>query len=108
MTVVPCALRWSGRITGPAAQGSRGARHRNDRELFTETSRPMNTEEDFLRAILDDVNDALRRLVFADWLEERGDPRAEWLRIDCELGKLRPRDKRRPALEARKQEVWEA
>jgi uncharacterized protein (TIGR02996 family) len=68
----------------------------------------MTTEEDFLRVILDDINDASRRLVFADWLEERGDPRAEWLRIDCELATLGLKDNRRPALEARKRKLGEA
>jgi uncharacterized protein (TIGR02996 family) len=34
-------------------------------------------------------NDALR-LVYADWLEERGDPRAEYLRLECLLAKGEP------------------
>ena len=68
----------------------------------------MPTEDDFLRAILDDVDDASCRLVFADWLEERGDPRGEWLRIDCELAKVGPKDRRRKALEARKQQLRES
>jgi uncharacterized protein (TIGR02996 family) len=68
----------------------------------------MTTEEDFLRAILDDIHDAWRRLVFADWLEERGDPRAEWLRIDCELARPGLEDDCRPALEARKRQLEEA
>ncbi len=67
----------------------------------------MTTEEAFLRSILDDVHDPLRRLVFADWLDDHSDPRAEWLRLDCELDGLGLRDDRRPALEARKQQVWE-
>jgi uncharacterized protein (TIGR02996 family) len=68
----------------------------------------MTTEEAFLRSVLDDIHDPLRRLVFADWLDDHGDPRAEWLRIDCELAGLSQRDDRRPALEARKREVGEA
>jgi uncharacterized protein (TIGR02996 family) len=68
----------------------------------------MITEEDFLRAILDDINDASCRLVFADWLEERGDPRAEWLRIECALANLGPKDDCRPTLEARKRELGES
>jgi uncharacterized protein (TIGR02996 family) len=68
----------------------------------------MTTEEAFLRSILDDIHDPLRRLVFADWLEEHGDPRAEWLRIDCELAGLGRQDERRPALEARKRELGES
>jgi uncharacterized protein (TIGR02996 family) len=47
---------------------------------------------------LDDIRDPLRRLVFADWLDAHGDPRAEWLRLDCELAGLDHRDGRRPML----------
>src|SRR4051794_22279828 len=68
----------------------------------------MTTEEGFLRAILDDINDASRRLVFADWLEEQGDPRGEWLRLDCALAQLGAKDRRRKALDARKQQLWES
>jgi len=32
------------------------------------------------------------RLVFADWLEERGDTRAEFIRLQCQLANLRARD----------------
>jgi uncharacterized protein (TIGR02996 family) len=68
----------------------------------------MVTEEAFLLSVLDDIHDPSRRLVFADWLEDHGDPRAEWLRIDCELGGLGQKDDRRPALEARKRALWDA
>jgi uncharacterized protein (TIGR02996 family) len=37
-------------------------------------------EEAFLAAILQRPGDDLPRLVYADWLEERGDPRADFLR----------------------------
>lgn len=39
----------------------------------------------FLRAIAEEPDDDACRLVFADWLEERGDWRAEFLRVDCRL-----------------------
>ena len=39
----------------------------------------------FLRAIAANPADEAKRLVFADWLEERGDWRAEFLRLDCQL-----------------------
>jgi uncharacterized protein (TIGR02996 family) len=68
----------------------------------------MTTEDGFLRAIAFAINDRLPRLVFADWLDEQGDPRAEWLRLTCELDELGPKDGRRPALEARKQALWDA
>lgn len=43
------------------------------------------------------------RMVFADWLEDRGDPRAEFIRVQCRLAKLRMRDPEYAALEARSQ-----
>jgi uncharacterized protein (TIGR02996 family) len=39
----------------------------------------------FLDAIADHPEDASVRLVFADWLEERGDPRAELMRLQAQL-----------------------
>ena len=41
----------------------------------------MNEEAAFVRAMLDAPEDTALRLVFADWLEERGDPRGELLRL---------------------------
>jgi uncharacterized protein (TIGR02996 family) len=38
-------------------------------------------EAAFLRAIADDPADDTNRLVYADWLEERGDPRGEYIRL---------------------------
>jgi uncharacterized protein (TIGR02996 family) len=46
---------------------------------------PMSTEESFMKAILDAPDDDGLRLVFADWLEERGDPRAEFIRVQFAL-----------------------
>ena len=40
----------------------------------------MNEEEAFQRALDEHPEDWQTRLVFADWLEERGDPRAEGYR----------------------------
>src|SRR5271154_4570735 len=41
----------------------------------------MNEEYSFLQAMLANPSDAALRLIFADWLEERGDPRGELLRL---------------------------
>jgi uncharacterized protein (TIGR02996 family) len=41
----------------------------------------MNQEAAFLEALLGEPGDTGLRLVFADWLEERGDPRGELLRL---------------------------
>lgn len=46
----------------------------------------MTTEEDFQAALDADPNDHQTRLVLADWLQDRGDPRAEGYRA---LGTLR-------------------
>lgn len=40
----------------------------------------MTTEEDFQRQLDSDIEDHHTRLVFADWLEEHNDPRAEGYR----------------------------
>jgi uncharacterized protein (TIGR02996 family) len=44
--------------------------------------------DDFFHAILDDPDSDDPRLVFADWLEEHGDPRSEFIRLQCELDRL--------------------
>ncbi len=45
----------------------------------------MNEEQAFVQAIDETPLDPLPRLIYADWLEDQGDPRAEWLRLDCQL-----------------------
>lgn len=41
----------------------------------------MADEQGFLKAILERPDDDARKLVYADWLDEQGDPRAEYLRL---------------------------
>ncbi len=48
----------------------------------------MIDETAFLRRILARPADALNRGAYADWLEKRGDPRAQFLRMDPELAHL--------------------
>jgi uncharacterized protein (TIGR02996 family) len=48
-------------------------------------------EDPFILAILDAPEDEAPRLIYADWLEERGDARGEYLRLDCQLAAL-PQD----------------
>jgi uncharacterized protein (TIGR02996 family) len=45
----------------------------------------MNEEVPFLKAMLALPGDSVTRLVYSDWLEERNDPRGEFLRLDTEL-----------------------
>jgi uncharacterized protein (TIGR02996 family) len=53
----------------------------------------------FLEAIAARPDDDTPRLVYADWLEERGDPRGAFVRVQCALERLSADDPRRPALE---------
>jgi uncharacterized protein (TIGR02996 family) len=50
----------------------------------------MTTEDDFQSALDADPEDGQTRLVFADWLEERGDPRADGYRAMGRLGLRAP------------------
>jgi uncharacterized protein (TIGR02996 family) len=63
----------------------------------------MNDEMMFLRALQKKPNDAVTRLVYADWLEEEAPPggadRAAYLRVEAEWADLPEEDERRPALE---------
>jgi carbon storage regulator len=61
-------------------------------------------EVPFLKAITDEPGDEGARLVFADWLEERGDPLGEFLRNQCQLAKATPQV--RKGLERRQQALW--
>jgi uncharacterized protein (TIGR02996 family) len=46
------------------------------------------TNQDFIDAILAEPDDDTPRLIYADWLEERGDPRAEFIRLQVELATM--------------------
>jgi uncharacterized protein (TIGR02996 family) len=48
----------------------------------------MTPEEAFLQALIESPDDDTPRLIFADWLEERGDSRGEFLRLECRLRSL--------------------
>ena len=51
------------------------------------------TESAFLDALTADPSDYTTRLVYADWLEERGDARAAFVRADAALATIWPEDK---------------
>lgn len=48
----------------------------------------MNEENAFFQAVLASPEDTTLRLIYADWLDERGDPRGEFLRIVLEMSPL--------------------
>jgi uncharacterized protein (TIGR02996 family) len=68
----------------------------------------MSHEEGFLRAILETPDDDGPRLVCADWLAERGDPRGEFIRLQCAAARMPADDQRGPALRAREEELLAA
>jgi uncharacterized protein (TIGR02996 family) len=47
----------------------------------------VNEDEAFIRAIVDNPGDDVARLVYADWLDERDDPRGTYLRAEFEWAK---------------------
>lgn len=54
----------------------------------------MTDEDAFLRKLLDSPADDVVRLVYADWLDERGDTaKAEFLRLETETGQRKQRRK---------------
>ncbi|HSQ56088.1 MAG TPA: TIGR02996 domain-containing protein [Gemmata sp.] len=63
----------------------------------------MFTAEDnaFLRAILDIPEDRNTWLIYADWLDDRGDPRAEFLRLAVTQRLMTEDDPARPEIDAR-------
>ena len=61
----------------------------------------MNDETPFIEAILANPEDEAPRLIYADWLEERGDPRGEFLRVENALANLTRGNARGPALRDR-------
>jgi uncharacterized protein (TIGR02996 family) len=59
----------------------------------------------FLEAIRESPEDDTPRLVFADWLEDHGDPaRATFIRVQCELAR-RPDEARRAQLAAQERDL---
>jgi len=62
----------------------------------------MTPEHAFLEAIKEEPDDDGLRLIFADWLEENGQPhRAEFIRTQVALARMDAGDLHRPALTAR-------
>src|SRR5262245_34124657 len=50
----------------------------------------MPDQDAFLQAPIDDPYDTALAGVFADWLDERGDPRGEFLRVQTALAHWQP------------------
>lgn len=68
----------------------------------------MENDAAFLRAIVESPDDDTLRLVYADYLEERGDSeRADFIRVQCALATMARDDPRRKELEAREAALLE-
>ena len=61
----------------------------------------MSEDEAFLRAVAAAPADEAPRLVYADWLDERGDPRGEYIRLQSEIGRTAPHTDRYATLRTR-------
>jgi uncharacterized protein (TIGR02996 family) len=66
---------------------------------------PEDLQAAFLAAIRDNPDDDASRLIFADWLEEQGDPRGEFLRVQCMLAGMDGDDPRRAELQRHEAEL---
>jgi uncharacterized protein (TIGR02996 family) len=70
---------------------------------------PSDDERAFFDRIRDEPDDDGPRLMYADWLDENGQPeRAEFIRLQCALARLPDEDARRPALRERERQLSEA
>src|ERR1043166_2683731 len=64
------------------------------------------SDQAFLRAIIDDPDNDVLRLVYADWLDEHGNPdRAEFIRDQIHLSTMKPWDDRYLELDIRCREL---
>src|SRR5262249_34410504 len=68
----------------------------------------MSAEEAFREAIVADPTDDGPRLIYADWLEERGDRCGEFLRVQTALARMPKKDRRYGSLRKRLKELRSA
>jgi uncharacterized protein (TIGR02996 family) len=68
----------------------------------------MNPEQAFLDAIWESPDDDGPRLIYADWLEEQGNPRGQFIRIQCALAGRELEERQRRELERQEQELLAA
>jgi uncharacterized protein (TIGR02996 family) len=81
---------------------------RLEKAMPTPAEGPVGKDEAFLQAILAAPDDDAPRLVYADWLEEHGQPeRAEFIRLQCAMERLSVDDLRHRELETRERALLE-
>jgi uncharacterized protein (TIGR02996 family) len=76
--------------------------------IIPKVGKAMDAEAGFIESIRERSDDRSRWLVFADWLEERGDPRGELIRLQVHLAELPADDLGWQALVAREFELFHA
>lgn len=65
----------------------------------------MSDDLGFLRDIIAHPDDPVPRLVYADWLDERDDPRGEFLRLELQFRELPEHDPQRKTIRLRLHEL---
>jgi uncharacterized protein (TIGR02996 family) len=66
----------------------------------------MHIERQFFDAIRERPDDDAPRLIYADWLDGLGDPRGEFIRVQCELARIPASERaRKTALEQREKSL---
>lgn len=65
----------------------------------------MSDESAFLKRIVAEPSADGPRLVYADWLDDRGDPRGEFIRLQCALARLPIDDPAREGLTRREKQL---
>src|SRR5690606_1254176 len=78
LKVCPCRMR-DGRIDNPSCDDQHPGSLEEPGCFAAVTIRGMD-EQAFLEAIDSNPGDVLQRLIYADWLEEQGDWRGEYIR----------------------------
>lgn len=68
----------------------------------------MDDELPFIQEIRNNPHDETARLVYADFLEEAGDPRSELIRVQCQLAHLATGDPARTNLHQRERELLDS
>jgi len=80
--------------TGSAAVGA-----------IAERNTRMQMPQGMIANIIENPFDDAPRLIYADWLEERGEPRGEFIRVQCELADLPEDSPRHVQLKERETEL---
>src|SRR5262249_10795928 len=116
--VIPCSLVRHGSLPLPRTPPRSGSKEGEPPKpvaqcgtIFRARNREpgMSERADLHRAILAAPDDDAPRLVFADWLDEHGEPdQAEFIRLQCATDRLPPTSRRWQSLHDRAQRLLRA